>query len=398
MVVLYEHPLSPYAQKVKIALREKRSSSSPASPICSAAATRVPGRQPAPARCRRWSTATRRCSIRPIILEYVEDRWPEPAAAAARRRGARPRAHARGALRHLLRSDQLGGVRGARLSARHRRAGRRSCWRAPLSRSAGVNAYLDRQLGEQPVLQRRATSAGAICRVVPSCTPPPMSGHAPAAGSGLAALARAHARRGRASRRPSTRRSTRWAASRCCPTWCASGISCASTATTASNGCCAAAASTIVLEGMRRKNIRFSHELDADIPARQTAMDDTTRAAATAARCASASPSSATKRSSATARCAAKKANPAPDRAAPTASRCCAGPTTLTTYRFNTGVAQHTFCRICGIHPFYTPRSHPDCVDVNVRCLDGDACRVSGSHPSTARTGKRAWRAIRDTS
>jgi len=45
----------------------------------------------------------------------------------------------------------------------------------------------------------------------------------------------------------------------------------------------------------------------------------------------------------------------------------------LTTYRFNTGVAQHTFCRACGIHPFYVPRSHPNDVDVNIRCLDGDA-------------------------
>jgi hypothetical protein len=44
----------------------------------------------------------------------------------------------------------------------------------------------------------------------------------------------------------------------------------------------------------------------------------------------------------------------------------------LTTYRFNTGVAKHTFCTTCGIHPFYTPRSHPDAVDVNVSCLDGD--------------------------
>lgn len=45
----------------------------------------------------------------------------------------------------------------------------------------------------------------------------------------------------------------------------------------------------------------------------------------------------------------------------------------LATYTFGTGVAKHTFCRVCGIHPFYTPRSHPDGVDVNVRCLDGDA-------------------------
>lgn len=42
----------------------------------------------------------------------------------------------------------------------------------------------------------------------------------------------------------------------------------------------------------------------------------------------------------------------------------------LVEYRFNTGVAIHKFCRICGIHSFYTPRSHPDCVDVNVNALD----------------------------
>ena len=44
----------------------------------------------------------------------------------------------------------------------------------------------------------------------------------------------------------------------------------------------------------------------------------------------------------------------------------------LTTYKFNTGVAEHTFCLICGIHAFYRPRSHPNCIDVNIRCLDGD--------------------------
>jgi hypothetical protein len=42
----------------------------------------------------------------------------------------------------------------------------------------------------------------------------------------------------------------------------------------------------------------------------------------------------------------------------------------LTTYTFNTQAAKHTFCRVCGMHPFYTPRSHPDGIDVNVRCLD----------------------------
>lgn len=42
----------------------------------------------------------------------------------------------------------------------------------------------------------------------------------------------------------------------------------------------------------------------------------------------------------------------------------------LSEYRFNTGVARHRFCRHCGIKSFYIPRSHPDGVDVNLRCLD----------------------------
>jgi hypothetical protein len=46
------------------------------------------------------------------------------------------------------------------------------------------------------------------------------------------------------------------------------------------------------------------------------------------------------------------------------------GADAITTYRFNTGVAQHQFCSICGVKPFYVPRSNPDGVDVNVRCLD----------------------------
>jgi hypothetical protein len=50
-----------------------------------------------------------------------------------------------------------------------------------------------------------------------------------------------------------------------------------------------------------------------------------------------------------------------------------AGEDHQTTYTFHTGVAKHRFCATCGIHCFYTPRSHPACIDVNVRALDGDA-------------------------
>jgi len=46
------------------------------------------------------------------------------------------------------------------------------------------------------------------------------------------------------------------------------------------------------------------------------------------------------------------------------------GEDSLTTYRFNTGTAQHRFCKVCGIKSFYVPRSHPDGISVNARCLD----------------------------
>ena len=46
------------------------------------------------------------------------------------------------------------------------------------------------------------------------------------------------------------------------------------------------------------------------------------------------------------------------------------GESELATYTFNTGVAQHYFCTVCGIKSFYVPRSNPDCISVNARCLD----------------------------
>jgi hypothetical protein len=59
----------------------------------------------------------------------------------------------------------------------------------------------------------------------------------------------------------------------------------------------------------------------------------------------------------------------------------------LSTYRFNTGVAQHHFCRHCGVHSFYVPRSDPDKIDVNVRCLDG----VDPAELSVTRFDGRHW-------
>ena len=50
--------------------------------------------------------------------------------------------------------------------------------------------------------------------------------------------------------------------------------------------------------------------------------------------------------------------------------RLLSGADALVEYTFNTGAARHRFCRHCGIKSFYIPRSHPDGIDVNVRCLD----------------------------
>jgi hypothetical protein len=50
--------------------------------------------------------------------------------------------------------------------------------------------------------------------------------------------------------------------------------------------------------------------------------------------------------------------------------RLLSGADALTSYRFNTGIAEHLFCAVCGIKSFYRPRSNPDGWSVNARCLD----------------------------
>lgn len=47
------------------------------------------------------------------------------------------------------------------------------------------------------------------------------------------------------------------------------------------------------------------------------------------------------------------------------------GADALTSYRFNTGVAEHFFCSRCGIYTHHQRRSDPNSYAVNVACLDG---------------------------
>src|SRR3954468_13019986 len=78
MVVLYEHPVSPFAQKVKIALAEKGVEFEPRMPDLftgsDAAFAAANPRQEVPALVDGDVTVFDST----VILEYVEDRWPTP--------------------------------------------------------------------------------------------------------------------------------------------------------------------------------------------------------------------------------------------------------------------------------------------------------------------------------
>lgn len=47
------------------------------------------------------------------------------------------------------------------------------------------------------------------------------------------------------------------------------------------------------------------------------------------------------------------------------------GESILTSYRFNTGAAQHFFCSRCGIYTHHKRRSNHTQFGVNVACLEG---------------------------
>ncbi len=42
----------------------------------------------------------------------------------------------------------------------------------------------------------------------------------------------------------------------------------------------------------------------------------------------------------------------------------------MKTYTFNTCIAKLLFCGTCGVCPFYSPRSNPDCWAITIYCVD----------------------------
>lgn len=61
----------------------------------------------------------------------------------------------------------------------------------------------------------------------------------------------------------------------------------------------------------------------------------------------------------------------------------------ISTYTFGTGVAQHFFCRHCGVKSFYIPRSHPDGYSVNARCLDPETIESLSVEPFDGRNWEK---------
>lgn len=57
----------------------------------------------------------------------------------------------------------------------------------------------------------------------------------------------------------------------------------------------------------------------------------------------------------------------------------------LSLYQWNTRIARHYFCKLCGIYPFHRKRSNPEEYGVNLHCLDGFD---PGALPSSLGEGK----------
>jgi glutathione S-transferase/RNA polymerase-associated protein len=258
MILLYEHPLSPYAQKVKIALREKGIAFEPRIPDLfgggDAAFNAANPRREVPALIEDDVAVFDST----IILEYLEDRWPDPPLLPA---GAAARARVR--MLEELCDTYYEAVNWAVFEVRvfQRAAGElaeRLLARAA-AQVAGANAHLDRQLGAAPFFTGERFGWGDLA-VAPYVHAAAMSGHAPPDGSALAAWLE------RVRERPSVRETFAEATHslggfEMLPELVRSGQFVREYRDHRLEWMMRSGGAEIVLEGMRARNIRFSHEL-----------------------------------------------------------------------------------------------------------------------------------------
>lgn len=74
------------------------------------------------------------------------------------------------------------------------------------------------------------------------------------------------------------------------------------------------------------------------------------------------------------------------------------GDEALLEYRFGTRTARHLFCRHCGVKSFYVPRSHPDGVSVNARCLHPEHIASLTERPFDGQNWEQGIDALRSIS
>lgn len=61
----------------------------------------------------------------------------------------------------------------------------------------------------------------------------------------------------------------------------------------------------------------------------------------------------------------------------------------LSRYTFGSGLAQHYFCKHCGVKSFYVPRSNPDGVSVHARCIDPATLSAIDDEPFDGRNWEK---------
>ncbi len=185
MVLLFEHPLSPYAQKVKIALLEKNVPFE----------TRLPDFMSGSDA--QFSSANPRLEVpalvdgetcvfdSSIILEYIEERWPSPALLPET-----PAARARARMLEEICDTYYEAINWAVLEIRVFQRATGSLADRLLARAAqqiaGVNTYLERELGEAQFFGG-AAFGWADLAIVPALHAASMTGNPPPGRSRLAA-------------------------------------------------------------------------------------------------------------------------------------------------------------------------------------------------------------------